>query len=137
MTQYAHSLCRRAEQALRTAELDLSISYDAAASRAYYAAFYAVSALFELEGKEFSKHTAVRAAVHRDLVQNGRWAPELGEDYSTLMSVRDIADYGGMRSVSEDEARLALAAAKRILEAVRKMHPELDGAGEPPTCNKG
>jgi hypothetical protein len=70
--KYAADLWRRANEALRTAEADLAVSHDAAASRAYYAAFYAVSALFAWEGREFAKHSAVHAAVHRDLVKVGR-----------------------------------------------------------------
>lgn len=46
LDKYAADLWRRAEEALRTAEADLAVNFDAAASRAYYAAFYAVSALF-------------------------------------------------------------------------------------------
>jgi uncharacterized protein (UPF0332 family) len=112
-------------EAIRTAEADLSISADAAASRAYYAAFYAVSALFALEGCDFSKHTQVQAAVHRDLVKAGPWPTERGEDYSFVLRLRETGDYGGSRHVSADEAAEAIAAATRILEAVRCAHPEL------------
>jgi uncharacterized protein (UPF0332 family) len=79
-------LWERARRALATARRDLPADPDAAASRAYYAAFYAVSALFAAEGKSFRKHSAVETAVHRDLVH--------------------------------------LAAAERILDAVRAAHPE-------------
>ncbi len=61
----------RAEKAQIVARHDLQISPDAAASRAYYAAFYAVSALFALEGRTFRKHSALEAAVHHDLVKMG------------------------------------------------------------------
>ena len=126
MSEYAQSLWSRAEQALRTAKHDVSLSYNAAASRAYYGAFYAVSALFELEGQQFSKHTAVRAAVHRDLVNTDRWDESLGEDYSMLVALREIADYGGMRSTSREEARAAIRAAERIIDAVRREHPQFE-----------
>ena len=125
MSEYAESLWKRAQEALRTAKHDVSLSYNAAASRAYYAAFYAVSALFESEGQSFSKHTAVRAAVHRDLVNTGRWDVARGEDYSMLMAARQIADYGGMRTTTREEAEIAIAAAERILKAVGEEHPEL------------
>ena len=78
MNEYARTLWVRAKETLRTAEHDLSVSFDAAASRAYYAGFHAVCALFALEGKQFSKHTAVRGAVHRELVRTGRWSVERG-----------------------------------------------------------
>ena len=64
----------RARDALRDAHLLLSNGgFDGAASRAYYAAFHAVTALFALEGRIFAKHSALEAAVHRDLVKPGRW----------------------------------------------------------------
>lgn len=126
MNMYALDLWARATEALRTAESDLSISPDAAASRAYYAAFYAVSALFALEGRDFSKHTQIRAAVHRDLVKAGRWPVERGEDYSFLLRLRETGDYGGSAHVTADDARDATEAAKRILDLIRGTHPELD-----------
>ena len=47
----------RAEQSLQAArELASGSFYDFAASRAYYAAFYAASALLLREGMEFSEH---------------------------------------------------------------------------------
>jgi len=125
MNRYAADLWERALEALKTAEGDLSVSPDAAASRAYYAAFYAVSALFALEGRDFSKHTQVRAAVHRDLVKTGRWPRERGEDFSFLLRLRETGDYGGSVHVSEGEAREATTAASRILDLVRTTHPEL------------
>lgn len=123
--KYATDLWRRAEEALRTAEADLAVSFDAAASRAYYAAFYAVSALFALEGSEFVKHSAVHVAVHRDLVKSGRWPLALGKDYSRLLRLRETGDYGGGRHVQEKEAHDAVFTAKRIRDAVIQAHPEL------------
>lgn len=58
MNQEAADFWTRALQALRTASRTASADPDAAASRAYYAAFYAVSALFALEEKTFSRHSA-------------------------------------------------------------------------------
>ena len=78
--EYAKDLWRRAENALNSAEALLMISGDDAASRAYYAVFNAVSALFALHGTTFVKHSAVRAAVHRELVQKGLWTADSGAD---------------------------------------------------------
>lgn len=78
------ALWNRAIQALRTARSTVSTDPDAAASRAYYAAFYAVSALFALQGKTFKKHRAIEAAVHR-VVNSGTWAADLGATFSWLV----------------------------------------------------
>jgi uncharacterized protein (UPF0332 family) len=83
-----------------------------------------VSALFALEGKTFSKHAAVRSAVHRDLVKTGSWLKERGEDYSFLFKLRDTGDYGGGVHVSDEDAAGALEAARRILQAVHDASPQ-------------
>ena len=130
MNKYARDLWIRALDALHTARVDLSVSYDATASRAYYAAFYAVSAFFAIEGREFTRHKAVQAAVHRDLVNLKRWPASLGEDYSYLLQLRDIGDYGGSQHVMESDAHEAIEAAERILDAVRNDHQELEVSDE-------
>ena len=43
--------------------------YDFAANRAYYACFYAASAVLLAAGRKFTKHSGVRGAVHQDLVK--------------------------------------------------------------------
>ena len=73
----------RAIDAFRDAQVLLTNGgFDSAASRAYYAAFHAVTALFALEGRIFARHSALEAAVHRDLVKAGRWSADLGRDFS-------------------------------------------------------
>lgn len=93
---------------------------DAAASRAYYAAFYAVSAVFAARGKVFRRHSEVEAAVHRDLVNAGAWDRELGMLFSHLSSLRLTGDYGGEAHVATREAGEAADAAARLLEAARE-----------------
>lgn len=123
MNADAADLWARALQALQTTALLLSVDPDAAASRAYYAAFYAVSALFALQGKTFAKHAAVRTAVRRDLVKLGLWPKDRGEDYSFLFKLRNTGDYGGGIHVSGDDAVEALTAARRICQAVHDADP--------------
>ena len=123
MNAEAASLWDRALKAFSSAEALVGTDPDGAASRAYYSAFYAASALFALEGKTFTKHTALAAAVHRDLVRTGRWPPELGEAFSWLLRTRQTGDYGQDLRVKPEEARVAAEKASLILEAVRKAMP--------------
>ena len=131
MTSCHADFWHRATEAMSVAEHDLALSPDAAASRAYYAAFYAVSAQFVLEGKSFSRHSAVEAAVHRDLVRTGLWSTDLGRTFSRLAQLRSRSDYGGSRHVSKADAEEAIQGAKAILSTVAKTHPDsfpgLDG----------
>lgn len=124
MNAEALDLWQRAGRTLKTAASLVQEDPDSAASRAYYSAFHAVSALFALSGKSFKKHSGVEAAVHRDLVKSGAWGEDLGKDYSWLSSLRFTADYGGGKHVSIAEAQESVRRAETILEAVRKVSPQ-------------
>ncbi len=95
MSPESLELWNRAVRSHKTAALLAQEDPDAAVSRAYYAAFYAVSALFAAQGRTFTRHAGVEAAVHRELVRAGKWSLELGEAFSSLASLRATA---GLRS---------------------------------------
>ena len=131
MKPEASAFWTRALQALETTKNLVKIDADAAASRAYYAAFYAVSALFAFQGKTFTKHSALESAVHRDLVKPGKWSAGMGKGYSYLVRLRSTGDYGGGVHVSQEEAEEALAIAERILRVVSNTNPkEFSGVEE-------
>ena len=72
-------LWQRAQEALRTTQTLLTAGFpDFAAARAYYAAFYAGSALLLAEGKTFRSHRGVMALIHRDYVRSGRLPVDMG-----------------------------------------------------------
>lgn len=121
---YARTEWDRALEAFRAAQLLVGHGgFDSAASRAYYAAFHAVTALFALEGRTFTKHSALEAAVHRDLVKTGRWSADLGRDYSFCVDVRGVGDYGSDVRVDANQATDAIEAARRILLAIHDTLP--------------
>ena len=124
MSPLSDDLWFSAKDALRAAKTVFPVSPDSAASRAYYAAFYAVSALFALEGKTFRKHSAVEAAVHRDLVRPGHWSVELGGGFSHLLTTRSLGDYGLGQHVIYADAEKAIQIAGDILQAVSQANPE-------------
>lgn len=124
MSPEVEDLWQRAVRALRTADLLVSEDPDASASRSYYAAFYAVSALFAFEQLSFVKHSGIERAVHRDLVKGGRWPAEAGAAFSWLASLRYTGDYGGEEHVQPADSRLALEKARLVFRAVRESAPE-------------
>ena len=124
MSEAADRLWERAMEAFRVARHVLPMSADAAASRAFYAAFYAVSALFASEGKAFKRHSGIERGVHRDLVKAGRWPKELGAHYSELLGLRATSDYGIVRSLSSEDAERAIRMARAILRAVAEAYPD-------------
>lgn len=114
----------RALTSLATARGLVEKDPDASASRAYYAAFYAVSALFAVEGRSFRKHRELEVAVHRDLVKVGKWSTDVGAAFSWLSSLRQTGDYGGAQHVSAEEAEEAVTRAQQVLDAVRDVSSE-------------
>jgi len=126
MSEEASALWLRAKADLDAAKALSGLGFfDAAASRSYYAAFSAVSALFSARGLTFRKHSQIESAVHRDLVHAGYWDVSLGADFSFLRSVRATGDYGAAVHVGEAEADAAMAAALRVVGAVAKEEPLL------------
>jgi len=116
---------KRAVDALALAQVGVKVAQDGAANRAYYAVFHAASALFAMEGRFFTRHSAIESAVHSELVHKGRWDKELGALYTDLHKLRNVGDYGDFRHVSSQEAADAVAAAIRILRAVHDVYPDL------------
>ena len=123
--EYSSYLWERALKSIGTAEKILEDDSDAAANRAYYAAFYAVSALFATEGHFFKKHAGVQSELHRQMIHTKRMSRELGDDYDKLLALRTIADYGAANHVTPGNARLCIERARRILEAVHKTLPDV------------
>jgi uncharacterized protein (UPF0332 family) len=103
----------RAEQSIAAAkELAARGFYDFVASRAYYAAFYAVTAALLSEGIESSKHSGVIASVHQRLVKTGKIDKEQGRMLNWLFESRSVGDYGATVHVSQKDAERAIQGAR-------------------------
>jgi len=112
----------RAGQSIRAARDLVSGGYhDFAASRAYYAAFYAATAALLKEGVDLSKHSGVIAAVHYRLVKTGKMDKERGKDLNWLFELRNVGDYGVTVHVSRQDAERAIEAAERFLQAAQSL----------------
>jgi len=125
MKEFASIEWGRAKRALDSARQIAENDPDSAASRAYYAAFHALSAFFALRGQTFTKHTEIRSALHRDLVRPGLLDSEMGKAYDFLMDLRETGDYGGTAQVSAASARLAVDKAARFIAGVARVSPDL------------
>ena len=78
MNEFALAEWGCAGRSIASAERLADSDPDSAVSRAYYAAFHAVNALFALRGKSFTKHSSLRAAIHRELIRQRRVAAGVG-----------------------------------------------------------
>lgn len=95
--------------------------YDVFASRAYYAAFYAASALLLKNGIDTSKHSGVIALIHQHFVKNGELSKEQGSNLNWLFELRSVGDYGVSLHVDLDDAQRAVHIANDFFEAVRNL----------------
>jgi len=116
------SYMEKAEQAVAAAEkLILDGYYDFAASRAYYAVFYAASALLLKEGLEFRKHSGVLAAIHQHFIKTGRIEKEFGKDLNWLFELRSIGDYGVNVHVPKRDAEQAIISARDFVQKIKSI----------------
>jgi uncharacterized protein (UPF0332 family) len=113
---------KRAEQSIQAArQLALGGYDDFAASRAYYAAFYAATAVLLSEGLELSKHSAVIASIHQRFVKTGKLDKGQGKALNWLFELRGVGDYGGVAHVSRQNVEQAIEAAVKFLDAIKTL----------------
>lgn len=112
----------RADESIRAAQrLFEDGFFDFAASRAYYGAFYAASALLLSEGLDLSKHSGVIAAIHQRFVKTGKLDKEQGKALNWLFELRNIGDYGVNERVSKQETEEAIRAAESFVVSVKAL----------------
>ena len=109
----------RAKETLEEGHVMLTTGHiHACVNRAYYAAFYAVSALLMSEDVELSKHSAVRSTFDRDWVNRGRIEVRLGKIYRKLFDKRQQADYDDLVALDPIQVGTWLQEAGEIVTAV-------------------
>ena len=114
----------RAQQAVDAAsELAASGYTDFAASRAYYAAFYAATALLLSEELSFGKHSAVLSFIHKKFVRTGKLRKEHGKNLNWLFELRGVGDYGVTLHVSQQDANRTIQVASEFLKAIQELLP--------------
>jgi uncharacterized protein (UPF0332 family) len=111
---------KRASFSIKAAE-DLFTGgfFDFVASRAYYAAFYAATALLLSDDMEFTKHSGLIAAIHQQYVKKGKLETEHGKNLNWLFELRGVGDYGETVHVSKEDARKAIEAAQEFVNVVK------------------
>ena len=114
----------KARRALESARAEAAAErYDFAVNRAYYACFYAASALLLRDGRAFAKHTAVRATLHRHYVKTGILSVEWGRFFDRVFENRQQCDYQTMVAFEADQVaelvRLADGFVARIAEILK------------------
>jgi len=114
-------LFEKSAQSIGAAQLLLKDDYvDFAASRSYYAMFYAIEALLLSRGMAFSKHSAVISAFGKDFAKTGLIDAKFHRSILNAFDLRNSGDYGSMHAVSEEKARQAIVDAIEMLAEIRR-----------------
>ena len=122
MNDAQRDLLLSARDSLEAARVLLDSGYpDYAASRAYYAMFYAAEAFLEGKGLSFSKHSAVVSAFGKEFAATGLVPTDYHKSPKRAEELRHVADYRPRRFVEPDKAKEQIERAERFLELARQM----------------
>ncbi len=92
-----------------------------AMNRLYYAAFYALTALFRDRDRVFKKHKGLRSALHRDLVKNGIVETHWGKFFDDVFESRQRGDYTPMVIFEPDQVEDFLRQTEGFLKDMTKL----------------
>lgn len=121
MKEAAAALLKKAESNVAAATRLLEDGHaDIAASRAYYAMFYAAEAMLVEEGLEFSTHGGVHAAFGERFVKSGRVDRKFHRYLIDAFRERQAADYDAPAEVSAEDARELISRAREFLDMARR-----------------
>lgn len=126
MKSESRMLLAKSRRTLEAARFLLSGGYpDSAASRTYYAAFYAAEAFLLEHGLSFSSHSAVLSAFGREA--RARQLPaELHRTLLDAFETRNAVDYGGASEPTDIDTQRLLERVSSFVAAVEAIL----GAGE-------
>ncbi|MBM3143509.1 MAG: HEPN domain-containing protein [Chloroflexi bacterium] len=110
-----------ARRDLEAARSNLELGYfHITVSRAYYAMFYAASALLASKDIYRSKHAGVVSAFGEYLVKPGLIEKEYGKAFGNAFSSRLVSDYDMITSVEKTGAEAILNNANRFVRRAEK-----------------
>jgi uncharacterized protein (UPF0332 family) len=113
-------LLEKAHKYLRSASLLIyEGDFDSAASRTYYAMFYAVQALLLSKSLTFSSHKGVMSAFGEHFVKNSLFPREMSRELNRAFEKRQAGDYLISGAIMKDEASELLRSAVNFVDAIK------------------
>ena len=92
-----------------------------AASKIYYAMFYAAQALLKTEGIDVIKHSAVESALGYYFAKPQRIDPALHKMLIKARKLREIADYDIYEEIIEPVSTLTIDEGKLFISEIKKF----------------
>jgi len=122
LSEEIKKLIEKAEHAIVVAEKLIQDGYPSdAASKIYYAMFYAAQALLKLEEIDVTKHSAVESAIGYRFVKTGKLDAKYHRMFIDARKIREIADYDIQEEIVEPVAALKIEDGKNFLMAIKKI----------------
>ncbi len=126
MTEEARQFLKKADHALEVAESLLADGYHSdAASKIYYAMFYAAQALLKSEGIDVIKHSAVESAFGYYFAKPGRVEVKYHRMLIDARKIREIADYDIQEEIVQPAATLKLEEGKAFVAMIKSYFEAL------------
>ena len=92
--------------------------YAGAVSRAYYACFYAITALLLREGVETKTHKQLAIEFRKQFIKTGKMDKKFSRILDQLFNTRMLSDYEAIIDLEKEEVeRLTALAEEFVLEA--------------------
>ncbi len=98
--------------------------YKGSANRSYYAIFHCMRSVLALEGKDFSKHSAVSAYFRKEYVKTGIFDVEMSDIIKEAFDVRSDSDYDDYYLISKEEVLEQIKNAQIFFEQTNKYLEE-------------
>ena len=112
----------KAQESMESATSEFNSNRNTTAVRnLYYACFYALTAVLLKEGQAVKKHTAVKAALHKDLIKTGVVEPGWGKFYNRIFDSRHEGDYQPLRIFDAEEVKLYLDEGAGFIAQMQKL----------------
>lgn len=92
--------------------------YRDANNRSYYAAYYAMKAVYSLQGQDFSKHKTLIASFNKEFVASEIFPRSMGKKISTLALIREQSDYNDFYVASKQESMQQIEIAEELIGLV-------------------
>jgi uncharacterized protein (UPF0332 family) len=122
MSPQIRAILDMAEEKLKSARLLLNAGHwRDAASRAYYCAFHAASAVLLAKGLSFSRHSQAIGAFNREFVKSGLFPRETGRRLNKMQTDREAGDYRASSPMGKTVAGEDVAMAAEFLESCRRF----------------
>lgn len=120
------SILKKAFGKLTTAKIDFENNrFDDSVSRAYYAAFHAVSAVLLSKGLHYSSHSQVIGNFNKEFVKSGIFPVRFTKILQQLFEERQTGDYDFDVYITKKEARENLKNAEKLLNECKEYLIEI------------